>query len=36
MIYEGIPQEYFLVLPFSEEIPAGIVTFHEGFTATDW
>jgi len=36
MIYEGIPQEYFLVLPFSKEIPSGIVTFHEGFTATDW
>lgn len=34
MIYEGIPQEVFLVLPFSGNLPRGTVTFHEGFSAT--
>jgi len=34
MIHEGIPQEFFLVLPFTEKIPKGIVVFHEGFKAT--
>ena len=33
MIYEGIPQEVFLVLPFFEKTPKGIVTFHKGFNA---
>jgi putative acetyltransferase len=33
LIHEGIPQEYFLVLPFTEEIPKGTVVFHEGFKA---
>jgi putative acetyltransferase len=33
MIYEGIPQEVFLILPFTERIPKGAVTFHEGFGA---
>lgn len=33
LIYEGIPQEFFLVLPFTENIPQGIVAFHEGFSA---
>jgi putative acetyltransferase len=33
MIHEGIPQEVFLVLPFTEKIPTGIVLFHEGFKA---
>jgi putative acetyltransferase len=36
MIHEGIPQEYFLVLPFTDEVPSGIVSFHEAFHATDW
>jgi putative acetyltransferase len=31
MIHEGIPQEVFLALPFTEKVPKGIVTFHEGF-----
>ena len=35
LIHEGIPQEVFLVLPFTEKIPKGIVVFHEGFKATD-
>ena len=33
LIHEGVPQEVFLVLPFSEKIPQGIVVFHEGFLA---
>lgn len=33
MIYEGIPQEFFLALPFNENNPKGIVSFHEGFKA---
>jgi putative acetyltransferase len=33
MIHEGIPQEVFLVLPFKEKMPKGIVTFHEAFKA---
>ena len=33
MIHEGIPQEVFLALPFTEKIPKGIVVFHEGFKA---
>jgi putative acetyltransferase len=34
IIYEGIPQEVFLVLPFDEKIPQGTVQFHKGFFAT--
>ena len=33
LVHEGIPQEFFLVLPFSEKVPKGIVVFHEGFLA---
>lgn len=33
MIHEGIPQEVFLVLPFNEKIPRGIIIFHEAFKA---
>ncbi len=31
LIYEGIPQEFFLVLPFYNQIPKGMVTFHKSF-----
>jgi putative acetyltransferase len=34
LVYEGIPQEFFLALPFTSDIPRGIVLFHEGFKAT--
>lgn len=34
LIHEGIPQEVFLVLPFSENVAKGKVEFHEGFWAT--
>jgi putative acetyltransferase len=33
LIHEGVPQEVFLVLPFNEKIPRGIVVFHEAFLA---
>ena len=33
LVHEGVPQEVFLVLPFTEKIPKGIVAFHEGFKA---
>ena len=33
LVNEGIPQEVFLVLPFIEKIPKGIVKFHEAFKA---
>lgn len=33
LIHEGVPQEVFLVLPFTEKIPRGIVVFHESFWA---
>jgi len=33
LIYEGIPQEFFLILPFTEKVPQGTVVFHEGFCA---
>jgi len=35
LIHEGIPQEVFLVLPFTENVPKGKVIFHEGFLATE-
>jgi putative acetyltransferase len=34
LVHEGVPPEVFLVLPFTEEVPRGTVTFHEGFRAT--
>ncbi len=33
LIHEGIPQEFFLALPFSDGTPQGIVMFHEAFKA---
>ena len=33
LVHEGVPQEVFLVLPFTEKIPKGIIAFHEGFKA---
>jgi putative acetyltransferase len=30
---EGVPQEYFLALPFGEETPRGVVVFHSAFFA---
>jgi putative acetyltransferase len=33
LILEGVPQEYFLALPFGENKSHGVVVFHEGFNA---
>jgi putative acetyltransferase len=33
LILEGVPQEYFLALPFGENSASGVVVFHEGFRA---
>lgn len=33
LVYEGIPQEYFVALPFADNHPHGIVEFHKGFSA---
>ncbi len=35
LVYEGIPQEFFLALPFGDGAPVGVVQFHEGFGATE-
>ncbi len=35
LIHEGIPQEYFLVLPVTEDIPQGNVTFHKAYFAEE-
>jgi len=34
LVHEGIPQEFFVVLPFYKQVPPGTVVFHEGFQAT--
>jgi putative acetyltransferase len=33
LLYEEIPQEYFLALPFTNQVPQGTVVFHQGFLA---
>jgi len=33
LLCEGVPQEVFFALPFTEKVPKGIVLFHEGFLA---
>lgn len=35
LIYEGIPQEYVLALPFDKHKAHGTVAFHQGFSATE-
>jgi putative acetyltransferase len=34
LVYEGIPAEFFMVLPFNDKVPQGVIEFHEGFLAT--
>lgn len=34
LVYEGVPQEFFLTLAFKENIPQGVVEFHESFSVT--
>ena len=33
MVHEGIPQEFFLALPFAGTVPRGTVEFHRAFLA---
>ncbi len=33
LVCEGVPQEVFFALPFTEKVPKGVVAFHEGFFA---
>jgi putative acetyltransferase len=33
LVVDGVPQQYFLALPFEENKTSGTVIFHEGFTA---
>lgn len=33
LVHEGVPREFFLVLPFVKKIPKGYILFHEGFGA---
>lgn len=33
LVHEGVPQEFFLALPFGGHVPHGTVTFHEAFKA---
>lgn len=33
LVLDGVPQEYFLALPFEESKTSGTVIFHEGFAA---
>lgn len=33
LVLDGVPQEYFLALPFGENKIRGVVVFHEGFSA---
>lgn len=34
LVYEGIPPQYFLALPFGKQVPQGMVRFHQAFGAT--
>jgi len=34
LVHEGVPQEYFLALPFCEHELKGVAVFHPGFGAT--
>ncbi len=34
LVYEGVPQEVFLALPFNEKVPQGTIEFHESFLAS--
>lgn len=34
LILDGVPPEVFLAMPFTDAVPRGTVTFHEGFWAT--
>ena len=33
LVLDGVPQEYFLALPFRKNEAQGVVVFHQGFNA---
>ena len=33
LVYDGIPKEFFPILPFKEKIPQGTILFHKAFLA---
>lgn len=33
LIFEGVPSQYFLCLPFGDAVPIGVVTYHDAFSA---
>ena len=35
LYYKGVPEEYFLVRPFENEMPSGEVKYHEAFLTND-
>jgi predicted N-acetyltransferase YhbS len=35
LMYEGVPQEFFLALSFTGKVPEGIAVFHKGFLAKE-
>jgi putative acetyltransferase len=35
LLHDGVPQEYFLALPFYTKKTHGVVLFHQGFSASD-
>lgn len=35
LVHEGVPPEFFFVLPFEAPVPQGTVVFHEGFNAVE-
>jgi putative acetyltransferase len=35
LVHDGVPQEYFLALPFDTKKTQGVVLFHQGFSASD-
>jgi putative acetyltransferase len=36
LVLDGVPQEYFLALPFDKDKTQGVVVFHQGFSAKSW
>ena len=35
LVYEGVPDEVFLIIPFNDKIPQGIIKFHDAFMAKE-
>jgi putative acetyltransferase len=35
LVHEGVPPEVFLVLPFTQTVPEGVVVFHDAFQSVE-